>query len=150
MNWQAIGAIGEILGAIAVVLTLIYLALQFRGMKAQINNDALGQVQAADHNLVLMMLENAELMSKANGDPELSAVERYKLQQILDAHVSRRFHHYLQTVVVQANAKVPPRTLADTLRSNPALLEIWKEQERSKDRVVREFQESVDDFLERT
>ena len=150
MNWQAIGAIGEILGAIAVLLTLIYLALQFRGMKAQINNDALGQVQAADHALVMMMLENAELISKANGYPELSAVEHYKLQQILEAHVSRRFHHYIQTAVIRANAKVPPRTLAGTLRSNPALLKVWKEQERSKDHVVRQFQQSVDDFLERT
>ncbi len=30
MNWEAIGAIGEILGAIAVVLTLGYLAMQIR------------------------------------------------------------------------------------------------------------------------
>ena len=37
MNWEAIGAIGEILGALAVVLTLAYLATQVRqnslGMK---------------------------------------------------------------------------------------------------------------------
>ena len=30
MNWDAIGAIGETLGAIAVVVTLIYLAAQIR------------------------------------------------------------------------------------------------------------------------
>ena len=30
MNWQAIGAIGEIVGALAVVATLIYLAKQIR------------------------------------------------------------------------------------------------------------------------
>ena len=30
MNWDAIGAIGEVLGAVAVLLTLIYLALQIR------------------------------------------------------------------------------------------------------------------------
>jgi uncharacterized protein with PQ loop repeat len=28
MNWEAVGAIGEIIGAIAVVVTLIYLAVQ--------------------------------------------------------------------------------------------------------------------------
>jgi len=72
------------LGAIAVLLTLIYLALQFRGMKAQINNDALGQAQAADHDLVRMMLENAELMSKANGCPELYQLEQ---QGLSDAHI---------------------------------------------------------------
>ncbi len=30
MNWEAIGAVGEIVGALAVVLSLIYLAIQVR------------------------------------------------------------------------------------------------------------------------
>jgi len=34
MNWEAIGAIGEVLGAAAVVLTLGYLAVQVRHAKA--------------------------------------------------------------------------------------------------------------------
>ena len=33
MNWEAIGAIGEITGAIAVVITLVYLASQIRHAK---------------------------------------------------------------------------------------------------------------------
>ena len=28
MNWDAVGAIGEIIGAVAVIVTLIYLAVQ--------------------------------------------------------------------------------------------------------------------------
>ena len=30
MNWEAIGAVGEIVGAIAVIATLAYLAIQVR------------------------------------------------------------------------------------------------------------------------
>jgi hypothetical protein len=30
MNWEAIGAIGEVLGALAVIVTLVYLAVQIR------------------------------------------------------------------------------------------------------------------------
>ncbi len=33
MNWDAIGAIGEILGALAVIATLAYLATQVKSMK---------------------------------------------------------------------------------------------------------------------
>ena len=33
MNWEAIGALGEIVGALAVVLTLAYLAIQVRRAK---------------------------------------------------------------------------------------------------------------------
>ena len=35
MNWEAIGAVGEILGAIAVVATLIYLSIQIRHSSTQ-------------------------------------------------------------------------------------------------------------------
>ncbi len=35
MNWEAIGAVGEVGGAIAVVATLLYLALQVRYLKSQ-------------------------------------------------------------------------------------------------------------------
>ena len=38
MNWEAMGAIGEVVGAIAVVLTLAYLAIQVRQ-----NSNALDQ-----------------------------------------------------------------------------------------------------------
>ena len=31
MNWEAISALGQITGAIAVVISVIYLALQVRG-----------------------------------------------------------------------------------------------------------------------
>jgi len=33
MNWEAIGAVGEIIGALAVVITLFYLAVQLREAK---------------------------------------------------------------------------------------------------------------------
>ena len=35
MNWDAIGAIGEIIGAAAVVLSLVYLAVQIRTQNAE-------------------------------------------------------------------------------------------------------------------
>ena len=36
MNWEAIGAVGEILGAIAVLLSLAYLAVQIRQNTASV------------------------------------------------------------------------------------------------------------------
>lgn len=33
MNWQAIGAIGEIMGVMAVFLSLIYLGIQIKTMR---------------------------------------------------------------------------------------------------------------------
>jgi len=41
MNWEAIGAVGEILGAIAVVVSLVYLATQIRQNSKAVRNEAL-------------------------------------------------------------------------------------------------------------
>ena len=40
MNWEAIGAVGEVLGAVAVVLTLVYLAVQIRQNSQAVKNSA--------------------------------------------------------------------------------------------------------------
>jgi len=41
MNWDAVGAVGEILGALAVFISLLYLALQVRQNSAQVELQAL-------------------------------------------------------------------------------------------------------------
>ncbi|MFK7864830.1 MAG: hypothetical protein AB8B95_11465 [Pseudohongiellaceae bacterium] len=61
MNWEAIGAIGEILGAMAVVLTLVYLAVQVRYAK-----DA-----ASDNNRIARASGVREMMLATATHPEL-------------------------------------------------------------------------------
>ena len=52
MNWDAVEAIGEIVGALAVFLTLIYLALQIR------QNTKAVQASAADASSLSAKLRN--------------------------------------------------------------------------------------------
>jgi hypothetical protein len=40
MNWEAVGAIGELVGAIAVIITLLYLAVQIRQNSQAVKNSA--------------------------------------------------------------------------------------------------------------
>ena len=42
VNWDAVGAIGETVGALAVVLTLAYLALQIRAWRFSKHEGAFG------------------------------------------------------------------------------------------------------------
>ena len=70
MNWEAIGAIGEVVGAIAVVATLIYLAAQVRQGK-----------EATDANTQSLKLQSYQSWQAANlqlntamADPEQSAI----------------------------------------------------------------------------
>jgi hypothetical protein len=44
MNWDAVGAIGEIIGAFAVVVSLVYLAVQIRSQNSQAKLSALHEM----------------------------------------------------------------------------------------------------------
>ena len=54
MNWEAIGAVGEIIGAVAVVVSLIYLATQLRQSNELARENAYREVQ---HGLDAVMSE---------------------------------------------------------------------------------------------
>ena len=48
MNWEAIGAVGEILGALAVAVTLIYLARQTRENSRAVKASSAREVTLAE------------------------------------------------------------------------------------------------------
>ena len=61
MNWDAIGAIGEIVGAIAVLATLIYLAIQIRQNSAIQRAQTHQQLALERVNGVRLITTNKEL-----------------------------------------------------------------------------------------
>jgi len=71
MNWDAIGAIGEIVGAAAVVVSLIYLAVQIR-------------------------VQNSE--SRIAGNHAMSEGFRDSIAELSDANLSDIFHRAMGTV----------------------------------------------------
>jgi hypothetical protein len=61
VNWEAIGAVGEIVGALAVVLTLVYLALQVRTAKrATIDQNTLSRADGV-REMILALCQNDDL-----------------------------------------------------------------------------------------
>ena len=61
MNWDAIGAIGEIVGAMAVFLTLAYLALQIRQNTKAVQASAVDASVGKLNEARASMYENAEV-----------------------------------------------------------------------------------------
>jgi hypothetical protein len=57
MNWEAIGAVGETVGAVAVVVTLIYLAVQIRQSNSQQRREEIVSVQTGQNKLVSQLME---------------------------------------------------------------------------------------------
>jgi len=89
MNWDAIGAIAELLGAVGVIASLVYLATQIRQSRDQIRRNsesveaatALAVSEATQHRLLVLAQtpDLAEAMRKMESGDELSATERIQL-----------------------------------------------------------------------
>ncbi len=88
MNWEAIGAIGETLSAVAVLVTLGYLGIQFRQNTRAMRSSALRSIQD-----VVLLTEGNEryiaYLNKSQRNERLTPDER--------AHVVERFMTVMRT-----------------------------------------------------
>jgi len=122
MNWEAIGAIGEIFGALAVVATLMYLASQIRQDARATTGETMGS-WLADYNNMLLEISR---------DPEVAKIFRQGLTDFeqLNDNDQMRFHTWMvahllnaQTVFLQLEDGIMPQRIADQiLPFNAAML----------------------------
>ena len=103
MNWDALAAIGELVGAGAVLITLIYLLIQVKQHSRSINSITT-QTSISHFNEITMLLaanpKLAEILERGNRDPDLlSAEEHYSytwlVRSILNVYVNL-FDQYKQ------------------------------------------------------
>ena len=76
MNWDAIGAIGEILGAIAVLATLFYLAIQIRqNSVATKSASAEFMLSAAQNTALAVATSNEAITSWTKGRQDYNSLD---------------------------------------------------------------------------
>ena len=142
MNWDAIGAIGEIIGALAVLITLIYLAVQVRQAKHQLDLNS-AQARAVHMRDLLMPIATdpslASIMLKAGhppyGDFGLNSEEAHRF--------GAWCHAWMQ--IEQGNHYLLPEGAHDDLLKVwlllPAYAEFW---EKNKGIYDKEFVERME------
>ena len=82
MNWEAIGAIGEIIGAAAVVITLIYLAVQIKNstkVARSSTRQAIAELSMAAGSDIIKDKDLAEIFIKDLKGAELGEADRVRL-----------------------------------------------------------------------
>ena len=103
MNWDAIGAIGEIAGALAVVVTLLFLSRQIRETARQIHlnsatevnslfNDAFDPIYNNEHNLTLWVEGQRNPASLSEDDLAVFFLFVTRLMAVFDT-VVEHFQH---------------------------------------------------------
>ena len=127
INWEAIGAIGEVIAAVAVLITLIYLALQVRNLGADLYSAHLSRIDEGERDLRKLKLEHAELLVKASSNPEtLSEIEKFQIQKLYLSHEAFSFFAYLRALASGGNELLHAKIFAESLRNYPAFLPIYE------------------------
>jgi hypothetical protein len=87
MNWEAIGAIGEIIGALAVFITLVYLALQIKQNTKAVQSSALDSTVNTISIARQSIYENDDVaqvyLTGLSSPDELSDLERLKFRLLV-------------------------------------------------------------------
>ena len=123
MNWEAVGAIGEIVGAIAVVLTLGYLAVQIRQNTRTVRSAAHQAWSSSTAELNMVLPSNREFArvyrtgseNPTRLEPEQRDQFNIFVIQIFNAYQSLFFqfrHGTIDEVHWQSNLKTIRRILS--------------------------------------
>jgi hypothetical protein len=152
MNWEAIGALAEVFGAVGVITTLLYLSFQVRQSVKDTRASAIQQLgrDYADHSAVVMSDENVSAFVKGlTSYSSLLPEERLKFDACATGYVNLVEHTLYHTeagrlteVVEMLQNYLGPRLLA-----YPGFEEWWHQGEKSG--FGRPTQGWIDEQLER-
>ena len=127
MNWDAVGAIGEAIGAVAVVATLIYLAGQLRQNTKALRSSRIESYASLSFSINDFRAAHAEVLAKHFAGGDLSPTDRI----VANAHAQKIFtlmetsylHHQEGTLTSEV---FEARIMAlSVIMANPAIRSIW-------------------------
>jgi len=97
MNWEAIGAIGEVIGAFAVVASLIYLAGQIRHNNRLASSNSLQSILQSEMSFASIIIENADIWDRLlQGGTFTDSVERRKAIALYNLYLLDTANRYSQ------------------------------------------------------
>jgi hypothetical protein len=156
MTVQDLGSIGEIIGAVAVLFTLVYLSLQTRQARLAAEETAKFSALQGTHSIVSLyvearrsLLEHKELIAKANTQQELSEAERVALTLVFDDLFYAAAYSFGSGTSAGSvhSADGDVQYFTRILSSNPSAMAEWEKQKNIVKKMGPGFVERVDEAI---
>ncbi len=151
MNWEAIGAIGELLGAVGVIATLGYLAFQIRQNTRQMQASAANASAIALRDARRSVYESAEVTEiwlKGQSHPdELSENDFYRFRTIMQNAIDSIWDIHSQTKMTDLSIEIWEShgvTVVERIVASPGGRRIWTQFRNS---YPNEFGVEIDRIL---
>jgi len=130
LNWEAVGAIGEVVGALGVILTLGYLAIQIRQNSAVVRSATRQAISTTQADVGFRLAASAELRAAAlqytNLEatvPESEIAGHFYLRAVLRTY-ENQYHQYLDGTFDESIWVGYRNSMAQNFAS-PAIREFW-------------------------
>jgi hypothetical protein len=150
MNWDALGAMAEVFGALAVVLTLGYLAVQVRQNGHSMRVAAKLDVERNFNEYTDLILQDSELLklqTKGMSGKDLEGIEEVQfslLMQRATRHFSSMYYQY-QTQGLSEDEWYESLRLIRWFTFSPGYRSWWKQNEKN---YRADFRNYLSEFLE--
>jgi hypothetical protein len=149
INWDAIGGFAEVISAIAVLITLAYLAIQTRDNVRVMRSRAVWDAQVSFVEVNELLGDGgtvSEVMYKAITDPEeLSSYEKYLAHRFTRGWFQRmeaQFALYKAGILAEEVWELR-RGYAKAILRNPVVKEAWDE-DTENSMFTKSFIDSID------
>ncbi|MFK8049607.1 MAG: hypothetical protein AB8B81_14370 [Halioglobus sp.] len=148
MDWDAIGAIGEIVGALAVFGSLLFLGLQIRSQNRESKFAAMHETSVAFRDSISQSVDPAiaQILVKAGEDYD-SISDSEKL--VVTGFVQRLMRVWEESFLQHEQGRLPDRiwnvmvSQFSTLMDSPTTVRVWKARKAYYDPAFQEFVESI-------
>jgi hypothetical protein len=159
LNWDAIGAIGEIIGAIAVVLSLVFLGVQLRqNTRAMDERNKLERTAALDRHTdsvsrwrgdLARHEDLAEIWYKGLQDQPLTEVEAARINNMYINFVNTQRSNYERAKVVgeEGLMKQATRSVAVEVSGSEHMVLLWNSTKNWQKMASPEFIAAVDEEI---
>lgn len=150
MNWNAIGAVGEMLGALGVIITLVYLARQIRQNTLATRLSASRSVATAAREWNAPLLQDAELawtFQVGTEDPtQLSEKERARFTELCFSllRMFEDIHYQYHNGALDPEAWHGYEQLYGAYAKAPGFQQYWLER---RETFRPEFREFIDGYV---
>ena len=127
MNWDAISAVANLVGAIGVIITLAYLAIQVRGNTRVTSAQSRHALSDFVLRIAIFRAENADRLARLESQENLTKGDRlfqYWSHAQLLLHAETYFHHHELGLMPDTHWRGYVRHMKGYMQS-PGFKEVW-------------------------
>jgi len=133
MNWEAIGAIAELLGAVGVIATLAYVAQQIRQNTSTVRSSAAASLAQTNNSFQLMLAQDTDLNRlwwAGLADPNaLSEADRLRFNNVVSVAVNsaQQAHSQFLEGAITDKSYSAQREFILWIANQPGFIAYWED-----------------------